>query len=133
MRITVMLILALILAIIVTIFAVQNNTPENIKFLAWEIKGSLALILMITFALGILIGLLVSTPAWFRRVRQSAELKKSIQVLEKDLEKTRMVTVEPSPDEPEKVPAAEIAHEDESEKEIKQDPNQDGIDENGGG
>jgi putative membrane protein len=121
MRITITLILALILAIIVTIFAVQNNTPENIKFLAWEVEGSLALILMITFALGILIGLLVSTPAWFRRVRQSAELKKSVHALEKDLEAARTVTSSPSLEKSEQPPSLEVAHTDQTEEEVAQD------------
>ena len=98
MRITITLILALILAIIVTIFAVQNNKPENITFLAWSIEGSLALILMITFALGIIIGLLVSTPAWIRRVRQSADLKRKFQGLEKELEQVRSESGKPALD-----------------------------------
>jgi uncharacterized integral membrane protein len=101
MRITITLILALLLAMIVTIFAVQNNTQININFLVWKVDGSLALILMITFALGILIGLLVSTPVWFRRMRQSAELKKNIRVLEKDLQKAHIVTPAQAEDKPE--------------------------------
>jgi len=100
MRITLALILALVLALIVTIFAVQNNTSIDVTFLAWKIDGSLALILIITFALGILIGLLVSTPAWIRRVRQSAELKKNIRVLEKDLQDARTATSAPAEDKP---------------------------------
>lgn len=99
MRITIMLVLALVLALIVTVFAVQNNRPENITFLAWTIEGSLALILMITFAAGIVIGLLVSTPAWFRRVRQSTLLKKNIRGLEKDLEEARLA-INPPQDQP---------------------------------
>jgi uncharacterized integral membrane protein len=113
MRITVALILALILALIVTIFAVQNNTAIEVTFLVWKIDGSLALILMITFALGILIGLLVSTPAWIRRVRQSADLRKNIRVLEKDLEEARKATVVPPEDKPAEGPIAEKADDEE--------------------
>jgi putative membrane protein len=128
MRITIMLILALILALIVTIFAVQNNKPEDITFLAWTVEGSLALILMITLAVGIIIGLLVSTPAWFRRVRQSAHLKKNIQGLEKDLEEARLAS-KPSPDQPVESSVVEAEPKDdvENEKEMKsvQEPEQD--------
>jgi putative membrane protein len=128
MRITIMLILALILALIVTIFAVQNNRPENITFLAWTIEGSLALILMITFAVGIVIGLLVSTPAWFRRVRQSTKLKKDIRGLEKDLEEARLA-IKPTLDQPDETPVAETKPtadvEDEEEIEVVQEPEQD--------
>ena len=123
MRITITLILALILAIIVTIFAVQNNTQININFLVWEVDGSLALILMITFALGILIGLLVSAPAWFRRVRQSVELKKSIHALEKDLEAARTVTSDPSLEKPAQAPSQEVVHTEEIEEETAQETN----------
>ncbi len=61
------LILALLLAIIVTIFAVQNNEPVDVSFLTFELNGSLALVLMITLTLGIIIGILVSAPASLRR------------------------------------------------------------------
>jgi putative membrane protein len=121
MRITVALILALILALIVTIFAVQNNTAIDVAFLAWTIDGSLALILMITFALGILIGLLVSTPAWIRRVRQSADLRKNLRVLEKDLEQARKATVVPSEYKPTEEPVADKAAVEEPEKKIDED------------
>lgn len=124
MRITVALILALFLALIVTIFAVQNNTAIDVAFLAWTIDGSLALILMITFALGILIGLLVSTPAWIRRVRQSADLKKNIRVLEKDLDDARKATVIPSEDKLAEDPGAEKATVEEPEKGIAEDASQ---------
>lgn len=110
MRITITLVLALILALIVTIFAVQNNMPIEVTLLAWKIDGSLALILMITLASGILIGLLVTTPAWIRRVRQSSKLKKSIISLEKNLEEARTTTVKPPLEKPsETALAGEIA------------------------
>lgn len=125
MRITITLILALILAIIVTIFAVQNNKPENITFLAWSIEGSLALILMITFALGIIIGLLVSTPAWIRRVRQSADLKRKFQGLEKELEQARSESVKPALDQPEETSVVATPNVDEVEGGIDPAANQD--------
>lgn len=116
MRITLALILALFLALIVTIFAVQNNTAIDVTFLAWTIDGSLALILMITFALGILLGLLVSTPAWIRRVRQSADLRKNIRILEKDLEEAHKATVVPPEDQPAEEPVSGKAAAEEPEK-----------------
>jgi putative membrane protein len=123
MRFTITLILAIILALLVTIFAVQNNNPENIQFLAWKTNGSLALILMITFAIGILIGLLISAPAWFRRVRQSAELRKSIQGLEKNLEEARMAVVKPVSEKPGEASTDEMTSGEEPEQAISQDAN----------
>jgi putative membrane protein len=121
MRITLALILALVLALIVTIFAVQNNTSIDVTFLAWKIDGSLALILIITFALGILIGLLVSTPAWIRRVRQSAELKRNIRVLEKDLQDARTATSAPAEDKPKVETMLEDKSTEEPQKETTED------------
>ncbi|RJX19329.1 MAG: LapA family protein [Ammonifex sp.] len=41
------LILGLLFALLVAVFAVQNSTPVNIRFLAWEFKNiSLALVVL---------------------------------------------------------------------------------------
>ena len=118
MRITLGLILALLLALVVTIFAVQNNASVDISFIAWKTTGSLALVLMITFALGILLGLLVSTPGSIRRRRQFADLKKQLQSLEKELEEA----FKPTDLTPEKSPALETSPEEKPEDLVDQEP-----------
>ena len=64
-----LVILALLLALLVTIFAVQNSAAAPVTFLFWRVNGSLALVLMLTLALGVLI---LPFPAlalfWARRV-----------------------------------------------------------------
>jgi uncharacterized integral membrane protein len=87
------LILALILAIIVTIFAVQNNEPVDVSFLTFELDGSLALVLMITLTLGIIIGILVSAPSSLRRRMEIGGLKKNVRQMEKDLAMAREATI----------------------------------------
>jgi uncharacterized integral membrane protein len=87
------LILALILAIIVTIFAVQNNAPVEVSFLTFELDGSLALVLMITLTLGIIIGILVSAPSSLRRRMEIGGLKKNVRKMEKDLASARDATI----------------------------------------
>lgn len=87
------LILALLLAIIVTIFAVQNNEPVDVSFLTFELTGSLALVLMITLAFGIIIGILVSAPSSLRRRMEIGGLKKSARRMEKDLASAREATI----------------------------------------
>ncbi len=82
-------IFALLLILLVTIFAVQNNTSIDIKLLFWKINGSLALVLVIAFILGILIGFLVSTPTAIRKHSQMAELRKKLHMVETDLEEAR--------------------------------------------
>jgi uncharacterized integral membrane protein len=118
MRITLALILALLLALVVTIFAVQNNEPTNITFITWETEGSLALVLMITFAMGILIGLLVSTPGSIKRRLQFADLKKHLQSLEKELEDAFKSTKDAA----EQKPVAELAPQEKPEESVDQEP-----------
>ena len=107
MRITFALILALLLALVVTIFAVQNNAAVDITFIAWKAQGSLALVLMITFAMGILIGLLVSTPSSIKRRIQFTDLKKQLQSLEKELEEAFKSTEVLSEEKPSTPPSLE--------------------------
>jgi lipopolysaccharide assembly protein A len=64
------LIAALGLAILTVIFALQNTIPIVVTFLVWKFEGSLALVLMLTFALGVLVSSLVSIPAIVKEDRQ---------------------------------------------------------------
>jgi uncharacterized integral membrane protein len=94
MRIT--LFLALLLALVVTVFAVQNFSTVEVNFLTWKLTGSLALVLLITLSTGILIGILVSAPTSLRRRRELGGLKKSMRQMEKDLTSAHQVTGEPA-------------------------------------
>ena len=47
------LIAALGLAILTVIFSLQNPIPVGVTFLVWKFEGSLALVLMLTFTLGV--------------------------------------------------------------------------------
>ena len=75
-------VLALLLALLVTVFAVQNNATIDVSFLFWGVAGSLALVLMITLSLGILIGVLLMLPGAVRRRLEVGELKRSVRTLE---------------------------------------------------
>ncbi len=52
-------IVALIIAFVAIIFALQNAAPILVSFLIWSFEGSLALILIITFILGFTASLLL--------------------------------------------------------------------------
>jgi uncharacterized integral membrane protein len=54
---------ALFISILTVIFAFQNNAPVLVTFAAWEYSGSLALVLLITVAVGALISFLFSLPS----------------------------------------------------------------------
>ena len=75
------LIVALGLAILTVIFALQNAIPVAVTFLIWQFEGSLALVLMLTFALGVLVSLLVSIPAIVKRRSAISNQKKKIEEL----------------------------------------------------
>ena len=79
------LIVALGLAILTVIFALQNPIPVGVIFLVWKFEGSLALVLMLTFALGALVSSLVSIPAIVKRRSAISNQKKKIEELENRL------------------------------------------------
>lgn len=83
-----LLILALVLALLVTVFAVQNNEAIEISFLMFELRGSLALVLLVTLAIGILIGWLMMAPSALRRRVKSFGMKRDMRKLEGELEQS---------------------------------------------
>ena len=76
------LIVALGLAILTVVFALQNTVPVVVSFLIWKFEGSLAMVLMLTFALGVLVSSLVSIPAIVKRRAATSNQKKKIEELE---------------------------------------------------
>jgi putative membrane protein len=78
-----LLIVALGLAILTVIFALQNPIPVGVTFLLWKFEGSLALVLVSTFALArSLVSLLISIPAIVKRISAIANQTKKIAELE---------------------------------------------------
>ncbi len=70
------LVIGLLLGAVTVIFALQNITTVTVVFLAWQIEGSLAVIILLAVASGILISLLASFPGALRRTFQMSKLKK---------------------------------------------------------
>lgn len=79
------LVAALFVAFLAIVFALQNAYAVIITFGVWRVTASLALILLITLGLGLITGLLVSTPAVIRRNLKIAKYKRQISELEQDL------------------------------------------------
>lgn len=63
----ILVIFALIISLIAILFALQNSYTIPVSFLVWQFDGSLALVLLLTLALGVVIGLLVSIPTILKR------------------------------------------------------------------
>lgn len=81
------LVLALLIAIAIGIFALQNSTIVTISFLSLHYNGSLALILLIVFILGLLAGVLISIPSLLRKRSDLREQKRRVKQLEQGIDR----------------------------------------------
>jgi uncharacterized integral membrane protein len=99
------IILALLVALLVTVFAVQNNAIIAVTLFAWRIEGSLAIILMGTLFLGILVGIFLLTPTAIRGRLAASDLRKRLQKVEQEIDQVRKVQLFP-----EKTAAADDSH-----------------------
>jgi putative membrane protein len=91
---TVYLIFALVIAVIAVIFALQNTMTVTISFLAWKVTGSLSLVLLVTLAIGAVIGLLVLAPSTIRHTLAASGHLKRLSALEKELEEHKAKVAE---------------------------------------
>ena len=80
---------ALILAVLVATFAVQNAVPVTVRFLAWNFESSLVVVILLAAGVGAFASALVSLPqairAWSRlrqRETEVARLAGQVRVLE---------------------------------------------------
>jgi len=83
--ISVYLILALLIAVVAVIFALQNTTRVTVAFLLWQFDQSLALVLLLSLAIGVIIGLLTIFPKVVRSKMAASNQKKKLDSLEKDI------------------------------------------------
>jgi lipopolysaccharide assembly protein A len=79
------LFIGLFLGAVSVVFALQNITTVTVTFMAWKIEGSLALILLLAVATGVVIGVLISLPDVIKKSFQISRLKKHGSKLESDL------------------------------------------------
>lgn len=80
------LFIALILMGVTIIFAVQNTATATVRFLAWELEGSLALVLLVAAAAGALISFFFSLPTLIRDKWTVRSLRKKVNELEPSLD-----------------------------------------------
>lgn len=55
-------VMGLILGLAIAVFALQNTTPVEVRFLTWQMAGSLALVVLISAGAGLLVALLFGVP-----------------------------------------------------------------------
>lgn len=70
------LIFSLLVAIVAVVFALQNPQTMEVNLLFVETQGSAALVLLVTFAIGVVVGLLSTLPSRIRDKRKIKKLKK---------------------------------------------------------
>jgi putative membrane protein len=78
------LILSLLIAVAFVLFAVQNPAVVTVSFLSFHYHGSLALMLVVVFALGLLSGILISIPSLVRKSSALREQKRRVKQLEEN-------------------------------------------------
>src|SRR3970040_97655 len=79
-----LLILGIVFAIGAVTFALQNNIPVTVVFGFWRFDSSLAVVLLVALALGVLIAGLVSTPSLIKAPWAAARLPRQVGSLEDD-------------------------------------------------
>ena len=77
-----LLILALVIAVLSVVFALQNAVVIPVSLLVWEVRSSLALVLLVTLALGIVVGLLAMAPSLIKRSIKISQQHKKIKQLQ---------------------------------------------------
>ena len=79
-----LLILGIVFAIGAVTFALQNNIPVTVVLGFWRFDSSLAVVLLVALALGVLIAGLVSTPSMIKAQWAGSRLRRQVAGLEDD-------------------------------------------------
>ena len=79
------LVVAIGLAVVSAVFAIQNSDVVTVSFLTFEWEASLALILILTLGTGVLIGYLAGLPSVLKGRRTSKKQQRQIAELERSL------------------------------------------------
>ena len=84
------LILALVIAIVAVLFALENPTMVTISFFGYAVEGSVALFILISMGIGLLLGLLFMLPGRIRSSLSNARNRKKIGSLEASLDEEKI-------------------------------------------
>lgn len=81
--------MALIIAILAVILAFQNTAIILVTFLIWKFEGSLVLVLLLAFIMGVIASLLILLPRIIKKGLITFNQKKKIKELEIKLEEKK--------------------------------------------
>lgn len=79
------LVLALLFALLIAIFSIQNYQPVEVRFLSWEFTTSLAAVILGAVGLGVIFTVVVSLVERVRSGLKIRRYKGQIEELEKKL------------------------------------------------
>ncbi len=79
-------ILAIIVGVVAVIFALSNVAVVSVEFLLWDFEASLAIVVLISFLLGIMATLIMVLPSVWRKSTEVRKHKKQTQQLSKEQE-----------------------------------------------
>ena len=85
--------LGLVLGAVAVMFSLQNITVVTVSFFSWQLEGSLAVILLLAIASGILVCLLILLPGTIQTSFRLRAMKKQNEKLEEELRKQKELTV----------------------------------------
>ena len=77
-------VLALIFALLVAVFALQNAEAVNVSFLTMDLSISQALVILISAVFGALVAMLLSLVRWIKSQAKIMSLSKSVSTLEQE-------------------------------------------------
>ncbi len=75
MRLT--FIIALFVAAVAVLFALQNSQPVIVHFIKWSFEASLVVVLLLTFVAGVLAAFIAAIPGRIRLKRELSSCRKS--------------------------------------------------------
>lgn len=76
MRIT--LLISVLLSVVAVVFALQNPEQIDINVGPYILTGSTALVIIVTFGIGLLVGILAAFPSRLRHRREVKRLRKQV-------------------------------------------------------
>jgi len=80
------IIIGLVVALVLTLFALQNDEVVTIRFFVGKVDGSLSLILLITVIIGVILGVIFSLPSINKQARMIQNKNKEIDKLQSQIE-----------------------------------------------
>jgi uncharacterized integral membrane protein len=79
------IIIAIVVALLAVVFALQNSQTVLVKLCFWEFNSSMALMMLVTLTIGIASGMMTLIPTIYRKNSSIKSNRKKISELEKQL------------------------------------------------